>query len=83
MYNFVTEITAWDQENFHKLLFVNSIYRAIPSYRLKLFHEKKKPCVNMVQKHHPLWAKAHLKGSEAKWKLVCGQTNHNLNFFFF
>ncbi len=33
--------------------------------------QKRKPCVNMVQKRHRvLWAKAHLKWTVSKWKSV-------------
>ncbi len=40
-------------------------------YQLKLYHAKRKPCVNMVQKRgHVLWAKAHLKWTVSKWKCV-------------
>ncbi len=37
--------------------------------QLKLYHEKRKPYVNMVQKRcGVLWAKAHLKWKVSKWK---------------
>ncbi len=39
--------------------------------QLKLYHAKRKPYVNMVQKHRRvLWAKAHLKWTVSKWKSV-------------
>ncbi len=39
--------------------------------QLKLYHAKRKPNVNMVQKRrHVLWAKAHLKWTVSKWKSV-------------
>ncbi len=46
-----------------------------PSYHLqmptKLYHAKRKPYVNMVQKRRRvLWAKAHLKWTVSKWKSV-------------
>ncbi len=45
--------------------------RAICRCQLKLYHAKRKPYVNMVQKrHHVLWAKAHLKWIVSKWKSV-------------
>ncbi len=48
-----------------------SIYRAICRCQLKLYHAKRKPYVNMVQKRHRvLWAKAHLKWTVSKWKSV-------------
>lgn len=54
----VMEIIAWAQEHFQKSL------NTVPS-------TKKKPHVNMVQKHHNLfWAKAYLKWVEAKGKTV-------------
>ncbi len=39
--------------------------------QLKLYHAKRKPYVNMVQKRcHVLWAKAHLKWTVSNWKSV-------------
>ncbi len=39
--------------------------------QLKLYHAKRKPYVNMVQKRcRVLWAKAHLKWTVSKWKSV-------------
>ncbi len=50
---------------------INTIRRAICRYQLKLYHAKRKPYVNMVQKRcHVLWAKAHLKWTVSKWKSV-------------
>ncbi|KAK3553637.1 hypothetical protein QTP70_006759 [Hemibagrus guttatus] len=67
----VMEITTWAQEYFQKTLSVNTIHRAIRRRRLKLYRSKKKPYLNMIQKHRRfLWAKAHLKWTVAKWKTV-------------
>ncbi len=67
----VMEITTWAQEYFQKTLSVNTIHRAIRRCRLKLYRSKKKPYLNMIQKHRCfLWAKAHLKWTVAKWKTV-------------
>ena len=67
----VTEITAWAQDHFRKSLSVNTVRRAIHKCKLKLYHAKKKPYVNTIQKRRRLlWAKAHLKWTEAKWKTV-------------
>uniref|UniRef100_A0A9J8CC98 Transposase Tc1-like domain-containing protein n=1 Tax=Cyprinus carpio carpio TaxID=630221 RepID=A0A9J8CC98_CYPCA len=67
----VMEITTWAQEYFQKTLFGNTIHRAIRRCRLKLYKSKKKPYLNMIQKHRRfLWAKAHLKWTVAKWKTV-------------
>ncbi len=67
----VTDITKWAQEYFQKPLSVNTIRRAICRCQLKLYHAKRKPYVNMVQKRHRvLWAKAHLKCTVSKWKSV-------------
>ncbi|KAK3549934.1 hypothetical protein QTP86_016791 [Hemibagrus guttatus] len=67
----VMEITTWAQEYFQKTLSVNTIHRAIRHCRLKLYRSKKKPYLNMIQKHRRfLWAKAHLKWTVAKWKTV-------------
>ncbi len=67
----VIDITKWAQESFQKPLSVNTIRRAICRCQLKLFHAKRKPYVNMVQKRRRvLWAKAHLKWTVSKWKSV-------------
>ncbi len=68
----VIDITKWDQEYFQKPLSVNTIRHAIYRCQLKLYHAKRKPYVNMVQKcHRVLWAKAHLKcKTVSKWKSV-------------
>ncbi len=64
----VIDITKWAQEYFQKPLSVNTIHRAICRCQLKLYHAKRKPYVNMIQKHHHvLWAKAHLKWTVSKW----------------
>ena len=63
------EIIAWAQKHLQNSLSVNIVCRAIHKCRLKLYHAKKNPHVNMIQKHcHLLWAKAHLKWTEAKWE---------------
>ncbi len=65
----VIDITKWAQEYFQKPLLENTICRAICRCQLKLYHAKRKPYVNMVQKHrHVLWAKAHLKWTVSRWK---------------
>ncbi len=67
----VIDITKWAQEYFQKPLSVNPIRRAIFRCQLKLYHAKRKPDVNMVQKRRRvLWAKAHLKWTVSKWKCV-------------
>ncbi len=54
----VIDITKWAQEYFQKPLSVNTIRRAICRCQLKLYHAKRKPYVNMVQKlFGVLWAK--------------------------
>ncbi len=59
------------QEYFQKPLSVNTIRRAICRCQLKLYHAKRKPYVNKVQKRRRvLWAKAHLKWTVSKWKSV-------------
>ncbi len=67
----VIDITKWAQEYFQNLLSVNTIRRAIRRCQLKLYHAKRKPYVNMVQKRRRvLWAKAHLKWTVSKWESV-------------
>ncbi len=46
----VIDITKWAQEYFQKPLSVNTIRCAICRCQLKLYHTKRKPYVNMVQK---------------------------------
>ncbi len=46
----IIDITKWAQEYFHKPLSVNTIRRSICRCQLKLYHAKRKPYVNMVQK---------------------------------
>ncbi len=56
------------QEYFQKPLSVNTIRRAIFRCQLKLYHAKRKPDVNMVQKRHVLEgtmnAESYIKGLE-------------------
>ncbi len=67
----VIDVTNWAQEYFQKPLSVNTIRRAICRCQLNLYHAKRKPYVNMVQKRRRvLWAKAHLKWIVSKWKSV-------------
>ncbi len=47
----VIDITKWAQECFQKPLSVNTIRHAICRCQLKLYYAKRKPYVNMVQKH--------------------------------
>ncbi len=75
----VIDITKWAQEYFQKLLSVNTIRRAICRCQLKLYHAKRKPYLNMVQKRHRvLWAKAHLKWTVSKCSKC--STSPNLTF---
>ncbi len=70
-YYSVIDITKRAQEYFQKPLSVNTIRHAICRCQLKLYHAKRKPYVNMVQKRgRVLWAKAHLKWTVSKWKNV-------------
>ncbi len=56
---------------FQKPLSVITMRRAICRPQLKLYHAKRKPYVNMVQKRrHVLWAKAHLKWTVSKCFMV-------------
>ncbi len=67
----VIDITKWAQEYFQKPLSVNTIRRAICRCQLKLYHAKRKPFVNMVQKRCcVLWAKAHLKWTVSKCSMA-------------
>ncbi len=69
----VIDITKWVQEYFQKPLSVNTIRHAICRCQLKLYHAKRKPYVNMVQKcHRVLWAKAHLKWTVSNFDIIVG-----------
>ncbi len=58
----VIHITKWAQEYFQKPLSVNNL-----QLYLQLYHAKRKPYVNMVQKRRcVLWAKGHLKWTVSK-----------------
>ncbi len=71
LHDSVIDITKWAQEYFQKPLSVNTIHFAICRCQIKLYHAKRKPYVNMVQKcRRVLWAKAHLKWTVSKWKRV-------------
>ncbi len=77
----VIDITKWAQEYFQKPLMVNTIRRAICKCQLKLYHAKRKPYVNMVQKRrHVLWAKDHLQWTVSKWKSVLCSPPDNVYF---
>ncbi len=68
-YDSVIDITKWAQEYFQKPLLVNTIRRAICKCWLKLYHAKRKPYVNMVQKRRcVLWAKSNFKWTVSKSK---------------
>ncbi len=55
--------------------------RAMCRCQLKLYHAKRKPYVNMVQKRcRVLWAKAHLKWTVLKWKMFNAQMSPNVTF---
>ncbi len=62
----VINITKRAQEYFQKPLLVNTTRRAICRCQLKLYHAKRKPYVNMVQKRR----QAHYKFTISKWKSV-------------
>ncbi len=67
----VIDIAKWAKEYFQKPLSVNTIQRAICRCQLMLYHAKRKPYVNMLQKRRRvLWKKAHLKWIVSKCKSV-------------
>ncbi len=67
----VIDITKWAQEYFQKPLSVNTIRRAFCKCQLKLYHAKRKPYMNTVQKRCcVLKAKDNLKWTVSKWKSV-------------
>ncbi len=67
-HDYLIDITKWAQEYIQKSLSVNTIRHAICRCQLKLYHAKRKPYVNMVQKHRRvLWA-------ESKFDIIVG--NH-------
>ncbi len=63
------DIIKCAQEYFQKPLSVNTICCVICRCQLKLYHAKRKPYVNMVQKRcRVLWAKSNLKWTVSKLK---------------
>ena len=67
----IKDITTWAQEYFLKPLSVNTVRRYIHKCKLKLYHAKRKPYINNTQKRRRLlWARAHVRWTEAKWKSV-------------
>ena len=67
----VKDITTWAQEHFRKPLSVNTVRRYIRKCNLKLYYAKQKPFINNTQKRRRLlWARAHLRWTDAKWKSV-------------
>ncbi len=67
----IIDITKWAQEYFQTPLLVNTICRSICRCQLKLYHAKRKPYVNMVQKLRcVLWAKTNLQWTVSKWKSI-------------
>ncbi len=79
----VIDITKWAQEYFQKPLSVNTICRALCRCQLKLYHAKRKPYVNMVQKcSRVLWAKAHLKWTVSKWRSVLWSDESKFDILF-
>ena len=67
----VKDITTWAQEHFRKPLSVNTVCRYIRKCNLKLYYAKQKPFINNTQKRRQLlWARAHLRWTDAKWKSV-------------
>ena len=67
----VKDMITWAQEHFRKPLSVNTVRRNICKCKLKLYYAKWKPYINNTQKRHRLlWARAHLRWTDAKWKSV-------------
>ena len=67
----VKDITTWAQEHFRKPLSVNTVRRYIRKCNLKLYYAKQKPFINNTQKRRRLlWARAHLRWTDANWKSV-------------
>ena len=65
------DITEWVQEYFQKPLLVNTIRCVICRCQLKLCHAKRKPYLNLVQKHCCiLWANTQLKWTVSKCESV-------------
>ena len=63
------DITAWAQKHLQKSPSVKTAACAIHKCKFKLYHPKEKLWVNTIQKSCCLlWAKAHLKWCDSKWK---------------
>ncbi len=69
LHDSVIDITKWAQKYIQKPLPVNTFRRAICRCQLLLYHVKRKPYVNMVQKcRRALLVKARLKWTVSSWK---------------
>lgn len=67
----VSYVAKWAQGYFQKPVSVNTLRRAICRCQLKLYHAKRKPDVNMVQKcRRALWAKTNVTWTVSKWENV-------------
>ncbi len=83
LHDSVIDITKWAQEYSQKPLSVNTMRHAICRCQLKLYHAKRKPYVNMVQKRRcVLWAKAPLKWTVSKWKSVLWSDESKFDILF-
>ena len=59
-HDYLLDIAAWAQS--HKSLSVSTVHHADHKCKLKMYHAKKRPYMNIIQNHSRLlWAKAHLK----------------------
>ncbi len=77
----VIDITKWAQEYFQKSMSVNTIHRwHICRCQLKLYHAKRKPYVNVVQKRcrGPVSQGSFKKEMFQSGKVFYGQTSPNL-----
>ncbi len=77
----VIDITKWAQEYFQKSLSVNTIRCAICRCQLMLYHAKRKPYVNMVQKRRCVLStvsklKSVLWSDESKFDILVGNHGH-------
>ncbi len=71
VHNIIKRFRETGEISVHKGRGWRPLLDAICRCQLKLYHAKRKPYVNMVQKRRRvLWAKAHLKGTVSKWKSV-------------
>ncbi|XP_076588395.1 uncharacterized protein LOC143321716 isoform X2 [Chaetodon auriga] len=68
-HGWIKDIASWAREHFGKPLSVNTVRRCLCKCKLRLYHARRKPYIDTIQKRRRLlWARAHLGWTDAKWR---------------